>query len=272
MRQYVLEIAYDGGAFRGWQSQPCGRGVQDSLERALRELKEKGRPVGAGRTDAGVHARAQIAGVRLSRDWEPRRLLLALNAKLPPSVSVIRTALAPPGFHARASALSRTYRYFIWNSSTCYPHIRPYVLWQPGEGYDWRRARGAVRLFEGPHDFRAFCRTEECPGNTIRTVLRARLKTRGRLVVFSVEADSFLTNMIRIMVGSLLEIAKGRRDEEWLETLLDGVSTRAMNARTASPAGLFFWRAGYPFAIDWCTASGTREGKATEPPRGNDPA
>ncbi len=251
MKNYALEISYDGGAFKGWQSQIGGFGVQDALEAAFAELGERARVHGAGRTDVGVHARAQSATVLLSKEWEPRRLVLALNAKLPPAVSVMRAAVVPSDFHARYSAVSREYRYFIWNSSTCYPHIRPYVLWCPGGCYDWGRAASAAKLFMGEHDFRAYCRSVDCPNVTIRTVKRARLSRRGSLTLFTVEANSFLTNMIRIMVGNLLEIARGARDEAWLMSLFEPGSSRRMSAKTSSPSGLFFWRAHYHISPDW---------------------
>ena len=250
MNHYALEISYDGGAFGGWQSQSDGLGVQDAVERALAGLGEGVRVEGAGRTDAGVHARAQVASLSLSKKWEPRRLVLALNAKLPPSVSVMRAAEVDESFHARRSAVSREYRYFIWNGSTCYPHVKPYVCWLHG-GFDWRRASSAASLLEGRHDFRAFCRKGDCPESAIRDVVRARLLRRGNLVVFKIEANAFLTNMIRIAVGNLIEIAKGRRDEAWFSRLLTGACDRTASGRTLSPSGLFFWKVKYPFPIEW---------------------
>ncbi|MDR1885294.1 MAG: tRNA pseudouridine(38-40) synthase TruA [Synergistaceae bacterium] len=251
MPKYAIELSYDGTGFNGWQSQPGGGSVQDSVEEALRALGEPARAVGAGRTDAGVHARAQVAAFSLSKDWPPRRLTAALNAHLPPSVSVIRSAAVRCEFHARRSAISREYRYFIWNSPTCYPHIRPYVLWLPGLCYDWGRAERAARLLEGRHDFRAFCRKVDCPDVTERTVTRAKLTRRGNLVVLRVAAESFLTNMIRIAVGNLLQIALGRRDEAWLAGLLGGGLDRRSSAQTASPSGLFLWNVLYGEKINW---------------------
>jgi tRNA pseudouridine38-40 synthase len=257
---YALEVSYDGDSFAGWQSQPGGTGVQDALERALREIGESGvygapRGLcvvnGAGRTDAGVHARAQAASVRLTKLWPPGRLVLALNAHLPDALSVTRAARVQPGFHARRSAISREYRYFIWNSSTCYPHIRRYVLWQPGTRYDWGRAAAAANAFIGRHDFSAFCRTCDVPESTERDVIRSSLHVRGNLIVFRVEANAFLTNMVRIMAGSLMEIAKGKFDEARLAYLLEGGASRSENAPTPSPSGLFLWKVTYPEAIAW---------------------
>jgi tRNA pseudouridine38-40 synthase len=250
---YALEISYDGGVFNGWQSQPNGGGVQDAVERALFKLGEcSGQRVkGAGRTDSGVHAKAQVASVVLSKGWEPRRLKLALNARLPRDISVMRAAVVPTGFNARKDAISREYRYFIWNSSVCYPHLRPFVLHKPGNHYDWRRASIAARMMKGTHDFSAFCRKADCPESAVRTVIRSTMTMRGNLIVFRVEANAFLTNMVRIMAGNLLEIAKNRFDETWLKDLLSGRSDRTASAGTLPPSGLFLWQVKYPEKIDW---------------------
>ena len=254
---YALEVSYDGGRFAGWQSQPGGTGVQDALERAFSELGERGcrgmgpRVNGAGRTDAGVHARAQIASVVLSKEWSPRRLVLALNAKLPEPVAVMRAAAVPEGFHARRSAVLREYRYFIWNSSVCYPHMKPYVLWQPGMRFDWSKAASAAKAFIGTHDFRAFCRKADVPETALRTVTRSSLRVRGNLIVFRVEANAFLTNMVRIMAGNLMEVARGKFDEAKIASLLEGKAGRDESAATPSPSGLFMWKVRYPENIRW---------------------
>ncbi len=252
MKKYALEIAYDGTQYRGWQSQPGGGTIQDALEGALRSLGEPGiRVDGAGRTDAGVHARAQTGSVSLSKDWEPRRLLLALNAKLPPTISVMRAAAAQDTFHARKSAVTREYRYFIWNAPTCFPHIRPYVFWLPGAHYDWTAARAAVPFLVGRHDFSAFCRKEDCPANSVRNVRYARLFRKGPLLVFRIVADAYLTNMIRIAVGNLLAVAAGRRQADWFRSLLESPSDRTASGQTAPPCGLFFWRVEYGDDSPW---------------------
>lgn len=251
MPRYAIEIAYDGASFKGWQAQPGERSVQEAVERALVELGCGARIHGAGRTDAGVHARAQVAHFDHAKCWEPRRLTLALNACLPASVSVMRSAVVARDFDARRSAVAREYRYFIWNASTCYPHIRPYVLWLRGAHYDWARARAAARMLVGEHDFRAFCRLEDCPDATRRAITHSKIARRGSLIVYRVRANAFLTNMIRIAVGNILHIAEGKRDDAWLRALLSGVCDRRASAQTVSPDGLFFWRATYPQPIEW---------------------
>ncbi|MDR0652580.1 MAG: tRNA pseudouridine(38-40) synthase TruA [Synergistaceae bacterium] len=245
MPRFALLISYDGGPFSGWQTQPGGGGVQDAVESALSQLGEKARITGAGRTDAGVHARGQVAHFDARREWEPRRLVFAVNAHLPESVSVMKAYVVKDGFDARKSAISREYRYFAWNADTCYPHIRPYVYWLHGTHYDWTAAAGAARLMEGRHDFGAFCRTADRPDNTVRTVKRARITRRGSLVTFKITADAYLTNMVRITAGNLLSVAEGKRDADWFASLLHG-GNRSESSRTLPASGLFLWRVSYP--------------------------
>ena len=250
--RYAFSISYDGTAYWGWQAQSGGGSVQDALEAALAALGETNvRVVGAGRTDAGVHAKAMVAHATLEKGWTPRRLTLAINSQLPPDISVMASAVVPDGFHARKSALTREYRYFIRNAPTCYPHLRPYVLWLPGHHYDWSRAKSAVRLMAGEHDFRAFCRRIDCPDDTVRTVEYARLFQRGPHLMLCIVARSYLTNMIRIAVGNLLAVAAAKRDVNWFRSLLAGEDDRCASAKTAAASGLFFWRAVYRDPIDW---------------------
>ena len=246
MPRFSLEISYDGTNFLGWQSQPHGKGVQDAVEMALRSVGEPSRVVGAGRTDAGVHALGQVAHFDAAKDWEARRLVLAVNAHLPTGVSVMRAAAVGGDFHARRSTILREYRYFIWNSPTCYPHIKPYALWLPGSHYDWPAAAAAARLLVGEHDFAAFCRSADKPADTVRRVKYARLKRRGRFIMFRIVADSYLTNMVRIAVGNLLSVASGRKDGDWFRHLLCGAVDRNDSTETAAARGLFLWKVTYP--------------------------
>ena len=157
--RYAAEVSYDGGRFFGWQIQPDLPTVQQALEEAASALNggHTNNVAGAGRTDTGVHARAQICTFDMKREWEPRSLMLAMNAHLPPGVSVMRTARVADDFHARFSALKREYRYFIWNASSIYPHAKPYAAWLKHGGYDWAAAAAAAKFLEGEHDFRNFC-------------------------------------------------------------------------------------------------------------------
>ena len=246
MPRISLVISYDGTEFLGWQSQPHRKSVQDAVEAALRAIGEPSRVVGAGRTDAGVHALGQVAHFDAAKNWEPSRLVLALNAYLPSGVSVMRAMAVNGNFHARRDAISREYRYFIWNSPTCYPYIKPYALWLTGSHYNWRAGADAARLLVGEHDFGAFCRRADKPDNTVRRVEHAKLFRRGKLVVFRIVADSYLTNMVRIAVGNLISVASGRRDKAWLGSLLGGAPDRKNSSETVPACGLFLWKVTYP--------------------------
>lgn len=247
MRRYAAEVSYDGALFRGWQVQPGLHTVQGSLEAALEALN--GTPVsvaGAGRTDMGVHARAQVCTFDLPKAWEPARLLLAINAHLPAGVSAMRVAPVPEDFHARFSAASREYVYFLWNASTIYPMLAPYVCWvKNSSAYEWSRAAEACRYLEGTHDFGAFCRAVDRPDDSVRTMFRVRLRQKGNLVWLRVLGNGFLTNMIRIMMGNLELVAKGVHDPDWIKTLLEEGTSRSEGGRTFPPEGLFLWKINY---------------------------
>ncbi len=246
MFRYSCVLSYDGGKFSGWQTQPGVVTVQESMEGALSLLN--GAPVkvtGAGRTDAGVHARGQVCSFLMNREWEPRRLLLALNAHLPEGASAVRVDERPMEFDARRDAVWREYAFFVWRGPFCYPMIKPYVWWKKKDNWNCELLRPACALLEGRHDFRAFCRTDELPENPVRRMHFVRCLNRGRLTVFRVRGDAFMTNMVRIMVGNLDAVASGSRSLSWLAGLLDG-APRTESAVTAPPNGLFFWKVGYP--------------------------
>ena len=242
--RYAARVSYAGTAYSGWQRQLCGTGVQEKIEAALRKISGDHVPVtAAGRTDAGVHALGQVISFDLQRDWRPDKLLLAINFHLPPDVSVMRAWRAPAGFDARRHALWREYRYFTWQGNAVYPALRSSVWWNRHH-WDFQAMKEACRLYEGTHDFRAFCRTDECPERPIRTIIRASLARRGNLFVFTVRGNAFLTNMVRIMMGNLDAVGRGKKTFPWLEDMLRG-RQRACSAMTATPEGLYLWKVGY---------------------------
>ena len=247
---YHAIVSYDGAKFFGWQRQPACFTAQEAFENALFELE--GRKVTAtasGRTDAGVHAVGQSVSFEIVRKIDERSLALALNAHLPEGISVIKVKEAEADFNARFDAKSREYKYFIWHSSTIYPHMRGHVSWLKGSGYDWGKAQEAAKLLLGSHDFRNFCHLEQTEGkkerNTIRTVLKSRLQKRGDLLIYSIEADGFLYNMVRIIVGNLEQVALGRITPHEILDLLDSKKSRCSGGRTFPPEGLYFWSAKY---------------------------
>lgn len=251
MPRYVAEVSYNGARFSGWQIQPGLRTVQGELEDALSLLNGSHVDVaGAGRTDTGVHAKGQVCTFDLDKEWEARRLMLAINANIGGGAGVLRLAQAPsPKFHARFDAVSREYVYFIWNSSTIYPMLEPNVCWLKSGGYDWSRARTACNYLLGEHDFGAFCRNVDRPENSVRNIFRATLRKRGNLIRFHIAGNGFLTNMVRIIVGSLEVIARGDKEPEWIAALFKETSVRAECGRTFPPGGLFLWRINYDLPL-----------------------
>jgi tRNA pseudouridine38-40 synthase len=247
MVRYAAEVSYNGAFFFGWQVQPERPSVQLALEDALSVLNGNHvNVIGAGRTDAGVHAKGQVCSFDMAKKWDERRLLLALNANLPQGVSVLRIAEASPDFHARYDALSREYIYFIWTGSTIYPHVVPFTHWIKGGNYDWDLAGKACQYLEGEHYFGNFCRASCKPQNAVRTMYSVRLRHRGsHLMYFRIKGDGFLTNMVRIILGDLELIAKKEKKPEWIKELFDDASDRTCGGRTFPPTGLFLWKIQY---------------------------
>jgi tRNA pseudouridine38-40 synthase len=242
--KYAAQVAYVGTRYSGWQRQPNASSVQQTLEEALGHLSpEPVKVVGAGRTDSGVHALGQAASFEMPKDWDPERLMMAVNFYLPSDVSLMEVRRASENFHARRSALWREYRYFVWHGKSCWPHLRDFVWWRK-RPWDKEKVRAACRILEGNHDFRAFCKTGECPENSVRTLSRVRYKRMGELSLIVVRAPSFLMNMVRIMVGNIDRIGCGEESLSWLQSLLGGIG-RDASAMTAPACGLYFWRVAY---------------------------
>lgn len=249
-----LDLSYDGTDFAGWARQPSQRTVQGVLEDALAtvlRLDEARRITAAGRTDAGVHARGQVAHVDVPEDLyraaEPR-LAYRLSRVVPRDIRLRRACPAPDGFDARFSAVSRRYVYRICDDTLGVdPLRRRFVLWHP-RPLDVARMREAAGRLLGEHDFAAFCRPRE-GATTIRRLLRfdwERVEELGeRLIVATVEADAFCHSMVRALVGACLAVGEGRRGAEWPRDVL---SRRARDpaATVVAPHGLCLEQVRYP--------------------------
>lgn len=216
-----LLVAYDGTAFRGWQSQRGGETVQDLLEAAVATIVgEKVTVHGSGRTDAGVHALGQTAHFEipsgreagLRRMTEEARWHSALNAALPPQLRVLRATKAAPGFHARFSATGKIYRYELWHAPVLPPHLHRRAWHLHGE-LERPLLRELASLVEGRHDFRGFCADSgSLPESTVRTIRRASLRERGPSLSLTFEGDGFLYRMVRMLVGGMVRVAHGKED------------------------------------------------------------
>lgn len=204
-----LVIAYDGTRYAGWQRQQNAPTIQAMLEAAVhRVTRQRVVVTGAGRTDAGVHARAQVAHARVRTRLSPTILQRALNAVLPPDILIRRLTEAPRDFHARFHAVKKWYRYRIVTGRQRPLFERAYVHHVP-QPLNLTRMRRAARRWIGRHDFRAFHSTGRPVASTRRTVHRLRVTSRGREIHVDVVADGFLYHMVRRMVGALLKIGRG---------------------------------------------------------------
>jgi tRNA pseudouridine38-40 synthase len=225
-----LTLAYDGTGFEGWQvqSRAGARTVQGVLEGCLSRLCG-GVPVrvdGAGRTDAGVHALGQVASLDLPRAMEPAALARALNALLPDDVRVLRAEPAPPGFHARRSAISKHYRYVLDTGPVQLPQRRWDAGHVPGP-LDAAALRAVAALYLGPRDFASLASSGSSVKTSVRKVTRSDVTYDGEVLVYEVEASGFLRKMVRSMVGGLIAAGRGERGVAELEAALRSADRRA---------------------------------------------
>lgn len=234
----AIGIAYDGTAFDGWQSQPSGNTVQDHLERALSVIADAAiRLHGAGRTDAGVHACAQVAHFDTETTRPDSAWVRGANAELPSSIAVQWSAQVSNEFHARYSARSRSYRYVLYGHP-----VRPALFagrtgWFHG-ALDLDAMRRAAGMLAGEHDFSAF-RSSECQAkNPVRVIERAAVARRGPYVLFDFAANAFLHHMVRNIVGCLVYVGNGRHPPEWILQVMEG-RDRRLAAPTIAAAGLY---------------------------------
>jgi tRNA pseudouridine38-40 synthase len=254
---YRVTLAYDGSDFLGWQAQgdAAQRTVQGVLEAALAPLGD-GRRIaiaGAGRTDAGVHALGQVASFELDREWAPERLARALNGLLPADVRVLEAALAPPGFHARRSAIAKLYRYLLDTGPVRLPTRRRCAGYERGR-LDPALVAAAAALYLGRHDFAAVASTGSSVKTSVRMVLRSEvrflaLEGGGETLVYEVEADGFLRKMVRSLVGGLLAAGLGQRSPEDLAAALAS-GDRARWPPPAEACGLTLVKVRYPESPD----------------------
>ena len=245
-RTLKITLSYDGTRFVGWQRQAEGESIQGLLEGAL--AKFEGGPVtahGAGRTDAGVHALGQVASATVGFTHPADTLVRALNAQLPDDVRVVEVADAPPDFHARFSARSKTYRYQIRAGTIGDPFARAFV-WQLAERLDVAAMREAAGTLVGTHDFAAFQSAGTDTSSTVRTISGSELRESDELapLVYEISGDGFLRHMVRAIVGTLVEIGRGWRSAGSMAQLVDG-GRRAEAGATAPPHGLFLVRVDY---------------------------
>jgi len=245
-RRLKLIVAYDGRGFSGWQSQSHRNTIQDHLERALEHISGKAvRVHGAGRTDAGVHALAQCAHVDLANSrLSAARWTGALNARLPPTIRVLRCRYVSKDFHARLSAKGKIYRYRIW-SAPVLPPFEHACAWHIARPLNLEVLRTAAKSFVGTHDFASFAANRgKRERSTIRTIYSVRVRQSGSCLTIEFDGDGFLYKMVRLIVGSLVKYALGKLPAQNLTDRL--ASAHVGSARFAAPPeGLFLVRVRY---------------------------
>ena len=266
MTTFRILLSYDGTDYAGWQRQANGLSIQALLEDALLTLD--GREVivtGAGRTDAGVHALGQVASFSLARELGADALVRALNAHLPPAVRVLQAGEAPATFHPRFGARQKTYRYHLWNADVMSPFERRTAWHLPGP-LDVAAMQAAAQLLIGRHDFASFQASGGSVSTTVRDLgvsrivdcgLRSGAKSaaestiesairnpQSAMLAYEVTGSGFLRHMVRIIVGCLVEVGRGRKPAGWISDVI-AARDRPQAGPTAPPHGLFLVRVDY---------------------------
>src|ERR1700716_1034702 len=231
----VLE--YDGSEFAGWQQQAHGRTVEAELKRALREITGQELKVyAAGRTDAGAHAEGQVVSFQTDGRITPRRLVAALNAKLPPDVAVLAREEVPDAFHARYSARWRRYRYRYLDRPSR-PALERGRCWQVRGPLNTDAMSQAAKALVGKHDWTSYCSASEPLEARVREMRSTRVSRQGDIVELELVAEGFLRGLARSIAGALAEVGRGRRPPEWVGEVLDS-RDRRQAPRTAPAGGL----------------------------------
>lgn len=251
-RSFKLTIAYDGTDYAGWQVQPDQPTIQSQLQRALRIVtKQKVQVIGSGRTDSGVHALGQVASCRLER-WRatPSDLMTAINNQLPPAIVVTHAIDAPDDFHAIRDALGKRYRYQLQLSGNRDAFMHRYH-WHYKIPVEIEPMRQAAARFVGKHDFASFQASGAERKSTVRHVTDCQVIDQSTdqycRIAIEIHADGFLYNMVRNIVGTLIEVGRGKKSPDWIEGLIQA-RNRDLAGPTAPPQGLFLVKVDYP---DW---------------------
>lgn len=238
MSRLLFSIRYDGGNYHGWQVQSNGVTVQQTVQDALQSvLGTRVNVTGCSRTDAGVHANMFCFHSDINSEIPIERFPSALNANLPDDISVLSCSHVSDDFHARYSCTGKNYIYKIYDSSIRNPFMRNYMLYHKGK-LDAELMNNAARHFIGTHNFIGFCSSGSSVSDTVRTVNECRVMRDGDVINVSVSANGFLYNMVRIIVGTLIEVSEGKIDVENIPKIISSCD-RSKAGRTVPAHGLF---------------------------------
>jgi tRNA pseudouridine38-40 synthase len=247
---FKLLIQYDGTDFHGWQVQENDRTIQGELERVVGTLEGSTVSViGSGRTDAGVHAEGQVANVALNRSFTPDKLKAAINGNLWRDIRIMNVEKAADDFHARFSATGKTYVYRVINAPVMSPFWRRFAHHEY-KPLDLGRMTDAARLFLGEHDWTAFSSAQADGENRIRTITDFSIESKwdsrasSSLIEFRISSKGFLRYMVRSIVGTMLEVGRGEKDSDTIQTAIIG-GDRNLAGKTAPPHGLTLLKVDY---------------------------
>jgi tRNA pseudouridine38-40 synthase len=243
-RNIRLILAYDGSKYHGFQRQNNGITIQEVLEECIGKITgERINIIGSGRTDAGVHAKGQVVNFVTESRIPIKRFPYAINSVLPKDIAVMEAGEEALEFHARFDAKGKTYQYILHNDLLPDVFMRKYA-WHVREKLEFAKLQDGAKYFIGKHDFAAFCAAGSSVKTTVRTIRELTVTPCGDKIVITVTADGFLYNMVRIIVGTLVEVGKGKIPVEELETIL-AQRNRKLAGPTAPPHGLYLMRVYY---------------------------
>ncbi len=239
MNNYKLVIQYDGGRYKGWQRLGNSENtIQGKIENVLSELiGRKIEITGSSRTDAGVHAFQQIANFKVRENFTEKELKTYLNKYLPQDISITDVTSVHERFHARYNANDKTYLYKIWNEEHTNPFMRKYSM-QVEEKLNIEKMKQAAQHFIGEHDFTAFSNAKSKKKSMVRKIYDIKLEEKAGFIQIRIRGNGFLYNMVRKMVGTLIEVGLGEIEAETLPTILNS-KERNQTGRLADPAGLY---------------------------------
>jgi tRNA pseudouridine38-40 synthase len=247
MKNYKMKISYDGSRYYGWEHQPGKETIQGKLENVLGRMTdqppESMKIIGAGRTDAGVHALAMVANVELDTVMTSEEILAYVNRYLPDDIALLEIKEAAPRFHARYNALGKTYRYTIFDGAVKPVFDRKYYT-PLEEPLDVEKMQQAAVYLVGEHDFKSFCGNSHMKKSTVRLVDTIDIRRRKGYVYFTFHGTGFLQNMVRILVGTLIEVGLGKRPPEDMIALLEEKDRRKAGP-TAPAKGLCLVKVDY---------------------------
>lgn len=240
MLNYRLTIEYDGTNLHGWQVQPNGRTVQGDIESAIREFspKQKITLIGAGRTDSGVHARGQIANIKLVTKMKPEEIQKALNSKLQKDIWISDCQIVDESFHARFSAKEREYSYHITSK---YSPINQRFEWCVNKNLDKEKLSKCSKLIIGKHDFTSFCKANSEVNHKICEVYLSKWEITSTGFIYHIRANRFLQHMVRFLVGTMVEVARGRMNIKDFKQFIEGQHP-TLSVFRAQAQGLFLER------------------------------